>query len=236
MLFILAIAVALTFAGLEPLSPIKNALLGFFHTSDIAQQSQPPDTTYPEQTPSLPKTEPQPPLEKNSPSPAASERSPVTNVAELEKQVHGLINLERSKNGLSVLAWDDELGTVARKHSEDMAKRNYFNHISPEGYSAVDRCKLGGINISQIPGDGVYYLGCAENIFQCTLAETYYYRNGVLSYTEYYSSSEIAELTVREWMNSEGHRNNILTKYWRTEGIGVAISDGGNVYVTQDFN
>lgn len=250
-LFILGIAIiALTFAGFEPLLPLRNAILGFSTTPTIDQQASNPSTadikqpqnptiTDTKQAPTPPKAEPppQPPPDKGSPGPAVSEKPSAINIADLEKQIHNLVNLERSKNGLVVVAWDAELSTVARKHSEDMAKRNYFNHVSPEGYRAVDRCKLAGINISKTQGDGVYYLGCSENIFQCSLVKVYYYnKNGVLAYSEYYSQSEIAELAVQGWMSSKGHRDNILTRFWRTEGIGIAISDGGDVYITQNFN
>ena len=39
---------------------------------------------------------------------------------------------------------------------------------------------------------------------------------------------------VDGWMNSPGHRENILTPDWRSEGVGVAVS-GDVVYVTQNF-
>ena len=135
------------------------------------------------------------------------------------------------------MAWDDAVSAVARKHSEDMARRNYFNHLSPEGQNSVDRCRLASINISKNPSGGVYYLGCSENIFQCSLVKVYWHnKSGVLARVEYYTLTEIAELAVKGWMGSQGHRENILKSYWRTEGIGIAISSGGDVYVTQNFN
>ena len=252
-LFILGIPIVLIFAGFEPLLPVKNAILGVPNTTGLAQQpksstitdiKQPPVTPKtepqpppPKDTPALPKPEPQSPPSKTSPGTPISEKPPAISISELEKQVHNLINSERAKNGLQALTLDNELSIVARKHSEDMAKRNYFNHTSPEGYGAVDRCKQGNINISKNPGNGVYYLGCAENIFKCPLVKTYWYnRSGVLASAEYYSLSEMAEVAVQGWMNSKGHRDNILTKYWRAEGIGIATSDSGDVYITQDFN
>ncbi len=148
------------------------------------------------------------------------------NIAELEIQIHNLTNTERTKQGLSPLSWDAQLNIVARKHSEDMARRNYFNHTSPEGFGPADRCKQAGLIIQ----------GCAENIFQCTLAKADWYKNGVLAYTEYYTQKEIASLVVNSWMNSPGHRQNILAASWTSEGVGIGISSDGKVYITQDFS
>jgi len=36
-------------------------------------------------------------------------------------------------------------------------------------------------------------------------------------------------------MNSPGHKKNILTPYWRSEGIGGFIAPDGKVLVTQNF-
>lgn len=162
----------------------------------------------------------------NLPPTTGPTKAPEINIAELEMQIHSLINAERKKQGLSPLIWDAQLGIVARKHSEDMAQRNYFDHTTPEGYGPMDRCRQAGLAPR----------GCAENIFQCTLAKADWYKNGVLEFTEYYTQDDIAALVVNGWMNSPGHRQNILTAFWASEGIGVGISSDGKVYITEDFN
>ena len=50
----------------------------------------------------------------------------------------------------------------------------------------------------------------------------------------YSGVNAIATATVDSWMNSPGHRANILVSDWRSEGIGVAFS-GNEVYLTQNF-
>ena len=50
----------------------------------------------------------------------------------------------------------------------------------------------------------------------------------------YRGVNAIASATVDGWMNSPGHRANILTSYFQSTGIGVAIS-GNEVYLTQNF-
>ena len=46
---------------------------------------------------------------------------------------------------------------------------------------------------------------------------------------------EIANRVVQGWMDSPGHRENILRPYWRTQAIGVAIDSQGRVFATENF-
>jgi uncharacterized protein YkwD len=46
--------------------------------------------------------------------------------------------------------------------------------------------------------------------------------------------SSAAERIVQGWMNSSGHRRNILSTSFTHQGIGVHI-EGGRVYSTQKF-
>jgi len=64
---------------------------------------------------------------------------------DLEAGMLVLVNEERVKRGLRALKADPELRTVARKHSNDMFKRGYFSHISPEGLSPFDRMASGHV-------------------------------------------------------------------------------------------
>ncbi len=47
--------------------------------------------------------------------------------------------------------------------------------------------------------------------------------------------NELMDITVDGWMNSEGHRENILMPEVNETGIGVAYTDGGFLIVTQVF-
>ena len=49
------------------------------------------------------------------------------------------------------------------------------------------------------------------------------------------STDEIAERAVTGWMNSPGHRQNILTPRYEIEGIGVAFSADNKIYITENF-
>ncbi|MCC7197487.1 S-layer homology domain-containing protein [Candidatus Peregrinibacteria bacterium] len=73
----------------------------------------------------------------------------------------GLINSERKTYGLSIVEIDASLNNLAQLHSEDMAKNNYFSHISLDGKSPNDRrIELSiptavGENLAQAPN--IYY-------------------------------------------------------------------------------
>jgi uncharacterized protein YkwD len=163
---------------------------------------------------------------------ALKKQQPTVTIAILEKQIHILINNERRNRGLSRLAWDDALNSIARKHSRDMAKRNYFAHLSPEGRDFLFRYKQEGYSCG-IRFSSTVHLG-AENIALNNLYDSITTVNGKV-YHEWNSQEKIAETTVEGWMKSTGHRKNILTPHWRHEGIGVFIAPDDKVYITQNF-
>jgi uncharacterized protein YkwD len=58
---------------------------------------------------------------------------------------------------------------------------------------------------------------------------------GTRQVPNYMTLERIASQTVNGWMNSPGHRENVLDKGYDREGIGVAIGANEAVYVTQNF-
>ncbi len=113
-----------------------------------------------------------------------------------------LTNAERAKQGCKPLRIDSRLVVAARKHSADMAAKNYFDHTSRNGDSAWKRME-----------DASYSSPGAENI-----AKGY----------------PTAAAVVKGWMNSPGHRANILNCGLRAIGVGMASGPGGPLW-TQDF-
>ncbi len=124
-----------------------------------------------------------------------------TGVSSYEKEVVRLVNVERSKQGLSPLAENWQLSRVARYKSQDMKDKGYFSHTSPTYGSPFDMMKSFGIS----------YRTAGENIAkgQRTPAEV-----------------------VKAWMNSSGHRANILNKSFTQIGVGY-VANGH--YWTQMF-
>lgn len=63
----------------------------------------------------------------------------------LAQQLAQLINEQRRANGLAPLALDVTLTAIAQYRSDDMARRGYFAHTSPEGQTAFDLIAATGI-------------------------------------------------------------------------------------------
>lgn len=56
-----------------------------------------------------------------------------------ESQMLILVNKERTARGLKEVVQGNSMRKVARAHCEDMFKRGYFSHYTPEGLSPFDR-------------------------------------------------------------------------------------------------
>ena len=177
-------------------------------------------------------TAPTPPFPMPA-GPAQDDPYPIS-PATLADRVHELINEQRVTGGLPALSSDPALTDIAENHSADMAANNYFSHVSPSGQTPTDRGTAAGYTCRKEYGS-YYTYGIAENIFQNNLYTTVtYYSNGTYVY-DWNSQEQIAQTTVGGWMNSTGHRKNILTPTYDREGIGVAISSDDKVYITEDF-
>lgn len=133
---------------------------------------------------------------------------------EVEAEIHDQVNEIRAERGLSELEHDDEIASVARIHSQDMNERDYFSHTNPEGETPADR--FGDLYPAECRAVG-------ENLA--------YIQTGAGGYG---SAEEIADRIVQGWMDSDGHRENLLREDWDSEGIGVYIEDG-RIDATQNF-
>ena len=125
-----------------------------------------------------------------------------------EGRILSLINRERERIGLTQLSWDDRLAGLARQYSEKMARENFFDHIDSQGNDVVARARQNRIR-------GWNKIG--ENLFTCS------------------PTDELARLSVKGWMHSPTHRDNILDPEWRDTGIGIAYARNGEVYITEVF-
>lgn len=75
-----------------------------------------------------------------SPPPAGSAAAP----DEMAAEVARLVNEHRARIGCPPLAWDALAARAAQAHSDDMARRGYFSHVSPEGRNVGDRLRAAG--------------------------------------------------------------------------------------------
>jgi uncharacterized protein YkwD len=116
-----------------------------------------------------------------------------------------------------------------------MAKRDFFDHVTPEGKTALARAIAGKFPCRRNYLDGSATIGVSENIFQNNLYRRVIHSpDGKITY-DWNSLDEIAKSTVKGWMESPGHRANILTPRFDTSGVGIAISAGDQVLITQMF-
>jgi Cysteine-rich secretory protein family len=130
--------------------------------------------------------------------------------ADFESEVIELVNAEREARDLRPLSYNQELTVAARRHSQDMGDRNYFDHTAPDGTPD-------GIPFyERITAAGYNYQTCGENIA---------------------AGYATPEAVVDGWMNSDGHRDNILDPDYCDIGVGYAAVDGSQYYHywTQDF-
>jgi len=213
----------------------------------------------------------------------------------VEQDIHNLINIERNKEGLASLSWNEDLAQVAREHSENLARENIdltktkltcdFPFIHHEGFD------FGLYHSDRLINRSIYYFSqSAENIalvsrlsyvvsfdsYQSEYndATNCNYRRNAFNKTfdealkveedaekkvliikteidkrrevlkdekelkvvkeNWIDEEELAKETVNGWMNSAGHRANILNGNYNQAGLGVSYVNG-YVIATQVF-
>ena len=154
-------------------------------------------------------------------------------LVEIRTTAMSLVNEARVEQGLSPLETSDELVQIATRHSEDMAARGYFAHDSPDGDTYLDRYHAAGFTCQRRIG-WIIHQG-AENIYKGWSSSSLTIRNWKIVTVEVANAQGLAVEAVVGWMQSPGHRANILNPIWQQQGIGVATGTGDRVYVTQNF-
>ncbi|OGN95600.1 MAG: hypothetical protein A2Z77_05855 [Chloroflexi bacterium RBG_13_51_36] len=137
--------------------------------------------------------------------------------AEAEQMIIVLINAERQSFNLSALSEDPLLTDLAREHSISMVENDFFGHERYPG----DR----ELSYNMSPGTMR-----GENLAKIPTRETIP--------GPYLSLQAVCEWAVSGWMDSEGHRENILEPRFSETGVGVSFSEEGlfiYLYITQIF-
>ena len=156
------------------------------------------------------------------------------NHTKVEQHIWDFTNQHRIEYGLTEISRTHEIDSIAREHSKDMATRGYFEHDSPEGNSPSDRGHLAGYQC--LKDYGSYYTeGLAENIALDYTYSSYMTKGIPTSYNWLENERVLASQIVNGWMNSPGHRENILGSKYDKIGIGVFIADDESVFSTQNF-
>jgi uncharacterized protein YkwD len=159
----------------------------------------------------------------------------------LHAAVFYLTNRERVRHGRTPLEHHPALEAAAQGHSIAMRDHGFFSHTSPlQGLTTV-RDRVGA--------EGMQTRGVGENIaisfgikYQPGRSIAVPSRNdGVFSYS--YGGDPIpphtylsaAEDVVKQWMNSPGHRRNILRSSYRLLGVGAAHFKDSSFYGIDKF-
>ncbi len=117
-----------------------------------------------------------------------------------ERELVSLTNRSRASAGRRSLRIDSTLTAVARWRSKDMIDRDYFSHSIP-GYGSV---------FKKLDSKGYCYRVAGENIGWNT-----------------YPDDEATAAIHQMFMDSAGHRENILGKAWEVIGIGAYKGSDG---------
>jgi uncharacterized protein YkwD len=126
-----------------------------------------------------------------------------------------LLNGERLDHGLAPLRHNEQLGAAASAYAADLVAGSYFSHTGRDGSDVRERIERTGY----LPADRGWRIG--ENLA--------------------WGTGELAMPVsiVQAWMNSSGHRENILNPAYREIGIGIVVgnpaaADGaGATYATE---
>ena len=147
---------------------------------------------------------------------------------EIENLTLKKVNSIRKSNGLHELKWDPLLAELARNHSLDMVKNDFFSHVNLKGEDPTERARKLGIKTSRRIGNTIL-MGIGENIGKIPKGE-------VVGFGYVSSPEDVANAAMQIWMASPGHRANILNKNYIYIGIGVAFdNEEDTFYLTQDF-
>ncbi len=148
------------------------------------------------------------------------------------RSIHAAIffvtNEVRKKHNLVPLEYSRNLETSAYQHAKHMVDGDFFSHTNPRDAARKDpegRARLAGILNPHIAEN----IAISFAIRYKSGASIYPRENGGFSYTPggeiipAHSAITFADAVVEQWMNSPGHRANILSPKARALGAGVYL-------------
>jgi uncharacterized protein YkwD len=131
----------------------------------------------------------------------------------LRQKALELVNQARAAHGLSRLEPGPDLDAAALSHAQDMLRRDYFSHISPDGGNVQDRYVAAGGSRWELVAENIAKCdGCAPPVTEATV-----------------------EWLQEGWMNSPEHRENILRRGLTRFGFGIAVDAAKGLDAVQTF-
>lgn len=136
----------------------------------------------------------------------AAPYTPLAGDVGLEAELLTYTNAARAEHAAGPLSFDEGLAQAARHHAAEMAALNYFSHTSPEPENATLglRVARGGSFIGTL-GENLALVGPDGS----------------------------AQATTTGWLESPGHRANLLNPTFTHVGFGTALFPDGRVAVAQ---
>src|SRR5206468_10357123 len=83
-------------------------------------------------------------------------RQPPSTDCDPDHRINGLVNGGRRARSLKPLDLGQELSKIARAHSQDMAKRGFFNHVNPDGEAPRGRLRRAGYSCPKTTGENIF--------------------------------------------------------------------------------
>ena len=141
----------------------------------------------------------------------------------VERSILHYTNKERRKRGIKPLSGNRALAKAARGHSRWMANTGRYGHKGAGGSTPSARAAKAG-----------YHHGAGENIWMARGGRS---RKGTAWKSKFRWDNDwrLGKAAVISWMNSPGHKANLLDNGYRHIGIGVARNRRGAFYLTQNF-
>ena len=179
------------------------------------------------------------------------------NLQTARTEMLNLINKERITVGLGAVSMDSNLNTLAQNHSQDMANRDFFGHLNPDGDSPEDRrlaAKIPmpvGENLALAPTVLYSHNGLMQSgIHRNNILNPQWTKIGIgiaidslgslLTTQEFssntYSASDLAtiENTILDEVNNKRTTLN-LTPFQSSAGLNTAATEWSNNMTTQNF-
>ena len=132
--------------------------------------------------------------------------SPVRANVPLEAELLLKTNEARATEGVGTLLQDEQLALAARQHALEMATLNYFSHDSPNAVNSTAS--------RRVARAGSPLVAIGENIAKV-------------------GNRNVATVTTQGWLDSPGHRKNLLHPKFTHVGFGTTQDRNGQIIVVQ---
>ena len=137
-------------------------------------------------------------------------------------------NENRRNKGIAALVYDPTLAEIASAYAQVLSSTGRLSHTDRRGNGPGERAEAFGYPVTKEIEGGIR-IGIAENLA--------YIGTGMVTgigYVDPTSADAIAGAIVNGWMNSPGHRKNILDPLADRIGVGIYFN-GEYYYAVQEF-